>query len=184
MCLLRKAATSQGRSLRCTYAHKDIAFEFGSWSSSEFKLYLIKEFHRLKDEEAKAMSLVWNFQRTLAKVNYRIHTDAIKEHLISIQLTNAQTGKVYASELGLLNMALFGTTAAQWRQANPDQKGNIRDVATLEQLVVLSNLESINSVLIHQGISACGRLIQLNGITINQMQSLVNISETKNLIFS
>lgn len=184
MCLLRKAATSQGRSLRCTYAHKDIAFEFGSWLSPEFKLYLIKEFHRLKDEEAKAMSLVWNFQPTLAKVNYRIHTDAIKEHLIPIQLTNAQTGKVYASEADLLNMALFGTTAAQWRQANPDQKGNIRDVATLEQLVVLSNLESINSVLIHQGISACGRLIQLNGITINQMQSLVNISETKNLIFS
>lgn len=165
-----------------TYAHKDIAFEFGSWLSPEFKLYLIKEFQRLKDEEAKTMSLEWNFQRTLAKVNYRIHTDAIKEHLIPTQLTKAQTGKVYASEADLLNMALFGMTAAQWRQANPDQKGNIRDVATLEQLVVLSNLESINSVLIHQGISACERLIQLNGIAINQMQSLVNISETKNLI--
>ncbi|WLS91171.1 hypothetical protein RAM21_10955 [Gilliamella apicola] len=130
------------------------------------------------------MSLEWNFQHTLAKVNYRIHTDAIKEHLIPIQLTNVQTGKVYASEADLLNMALFGMTAAQWRQANPNQKGNIRDVATLEQLVVLSNLESINSVLIHQGISGCERLIQLNGIAINQMQSLVNIFETKNLIFS
>nr|WP_198248575.1 MULTISPECIES: hypothetical protein [Gilliamella] len=130
------------------------------------------------------MSLEWNFQRTLAKVNYRIHTDAIKEHLIPIQLTNAQTGKVYASEADLLNMALFGMTAAQWRQANPDQKGNTRDVATLEQLVVLSNLESINSVLIHQGISGFERLIQFNGLAINQMQSLVNISETKNLIFS
>nr|WP_254048617.1 hypothetical protein [Gilliamella sp. A7] len=130
------------------------------------------------------MLLEWNFQRTLAKVNNRIHTDAIKEHLIPIQLANAQTGKVYASEADLLNMALFGMIAAQWRQANPDQKRSIRDVATLEQLVILSNLESINSVLIHQGISACERLIQLNGIAINQMQSLVNISEMKNLIFS
>ncbi|KES18278.1 KilA-N domain protein [Gilliamella apicola SCGC AB-598-I20] len=167
-----------------TYAHKDIAFEFGSWLSPEFKPYLIKEFQRFKDEEAKVMSLEWNFQGTLAKVNYPIHTDAIKEHFIPIQLTNAQTEKVYASEADLLKMALFGLTAAQWRQANPDQKGNIRDVATLEQLVVLSNLQSINSVLIHQGISACERLIQLNGIAINQMQSLVNIFETKNLIFS
>lgn len=165
-----------------TYAHKDIAFEFGSWLSPEFKLYLIKEFQRLKDEEAKAMSLEWSFQRTLAKVNYRIHTDAIKEHLIPAQLTKVQTVKVYASEADLLNMALFGVTAAQWRQTNPDQNGNIRDVATLEQLVVLSNLESINSVLIQQGIRASERLIQLNSIAITQMRSLVSISETKNLI--
>lgn len=164
-----------------TYAHKDIAFEFGSWLSPEFKLYLIKEFQRLKDKEAKAMSLEWSFQRTLAKVNYRIHTDAIKERLIPSQLTKAQTAKVYASEADLLNMALFGVTAAQWRKANPDQKGNIRDVATLEQLVVLSNLESINSVLIHQGISASGRLTQLNQIAITQMRSLISIAQTQPL---
>lgn len=164
-----------------TYAHKDIAFEFGSWLSPEFKLYLIKEFQRLKDEEARTMSLEWSFQRTLAKVNYRIHTDAIKEHLIPTQLTKAQIIHVYASEADLLNMALFGVTAAQWRQANPGQKGNIRDVATLEQLVVLSNLESINSVLIHQGISASGRLTQLNQIAITQMRSLISIAQTQPL---
>ena len=159
-----------------TYAHRDIAFEFGSWLSPEFKLYLIKEFQRLKDEEARATSLEWNFQRTLAKVNYRIHTDAIKERLIPPQLTKAQTVTVYASEADLLNVALFGITAAQWRQANPDQPGNMRDTATLEQLVVLSNLESINSVLIHQGLSAPKRLAQLNGIAITQMRSIVGLS--------
>lgn len=164
-----------------TYAHKDIAFEFGSWLTPEFKLYLIKEFQRLKDEEARTMSLEWSFQRTLAKVNYRIHTDAIKEHLIPTQLTKAQIVHVYASEADLLNMALFGVTAAQWRQANPNQKGNIRDVATLEQLVVLSNLESINSVLIHQGISASERLMQLNQIAITQMRSLISIARTQPL---
>lgn len=162
-----------------TYAHKDIAFEFGSWLSPEFKLYLIKEFQRLKDEEARTTSLEWSFQRTLAKVNYRIHTDAIKEHLIPTQLTKAQIIHVYASEADLLNMALFGMTAVQWRQANPGQKGNIRDVATLEQLVVLSNLESINSVLIHQGISASERLTQLNQIAITQMRSLISIAQTQ-----
>lgn len=141
-----------------TYAHKDIAFEFGSWLSPEFKLYLIKEFQRLKDEEARATSLEWNFQRTLAKVNYRIHTDAIKERLIPPQLTKAQTGVVYANEADLLNVALFGMTAVQWRQVNPDQPGNMRDAATLEQLVVLSNLESINAVLIHQGATSVGAL--------------------------
>lgn len=164
-----------------TFAHKDIAFEFGSWLSPEFKLYLIREFQRLKDEEAKSMSLEWSFQRTLAKVNYRIHTDAIKEHLIPTQLNKAQIVHVYASEADLLNMALFGMTAAQWRQANPDQKGNIRDGATLEQLVVLSNLESINSVLIHQGISASERLTQLNQIAITQMRSLISIAGTQQL---
>lgn len=162
-----------------TYAHKDIAFEFGSWLSPEFKLYLIKEFQRLKDEEAKNQSLEWNFQRTLAKVNYRIHTDAIKEHLIPSQLTKVQTAKVYASEADILNVALFGVTAAQWRQANPEQTGNLRDVATLEQLVVLSNLESINSMLIHQGLEASERLVQLNSIAITQMRSLLTISETQ-----
>lgn len=164
-----------------TYAHRDIAFEFGSWLSPEFKLYLIKEFQRLKDDEARATSLEWNFQRTLAKVNYRIHTDAIKERLIPPQLTKAQTVTVYASEADLLNVALFGMTAAQWRQANPGQPGNMRDAATLEQLVVLSNLESINAVLIHQGLSAPERLAQLNGIAITQMRSLLSAPAIKRL---
>lgn len=158
-----------------TYAHRDIAFEFGSWLSPEFKLYLIKEFQRLKDEEARATSLEWSFQRTLAKVNYRIHTDAIQERLIPQQLTRTQTAMIYASEADLLNVALFGQTAAQWRQANPNQTGNMRDGASLEQLVVLSNLESINAVLIHQGLPAQDRLAQLNAIAITQMRSLMGI---------
>ncbi|CAI0919135.1 KilA-N domain [Serratia entomophila] len=162
-----------------TYAHRDIGFEFGSWLSPEFKLYLIKEFQRFKDEEARASSLEWSFQRTLAKVNYRIHTDAIKERLIPPQLTGVQTATVYASEADLLNVALFGMTAAQWRQTNPDQSGNMRDLATLEQLVVLSNLESINAVLIHQGLSAKERLSQLNMIAITQMRSLVGLPEVR-----
>jgi hypothetical protein len=162
-----------------TYAHRDIAFEFGSWLSPEFKLYLIKEFQRLKDEEARATSLEWSFQRTLAKINYRIHTDAIKERLIPPQLTKAQIVTVYASEADLLNVALFGMTAAQWRQANPQLPGNMRDVATLEQLVVLSNLESINAVLIHQGLIAPERLAQLNAIAISQMRSLLGATSVK-----
>jgi hypothetical protein len=164
-----------------TYAHRDIAFEFGSWLSPEFKLYLIKEFQRLKDEEARATSLQWSFQRTLAKINYRIHTDAIKERLIPPQLTKAQTVTVYASEADLLNVALFGMTAAQWRQANPEESGNMRDIATLEQLVVLSNLESINAVLIHQGLTAPERLAQLNSIAITQMRSLIGSPSVKRL---
>ncbi|AKG69430.1 KilA-N domain-containing protein [Serratia fonticola] len=164
-----------------TYAHRDVAFEFGSWLSPEFKLYLIKEFQRLKDEEARTASLEWSFQRTLAKVNYRIHTDAIKERLLPPQLTKAQTVTVYASEADLLNVALFGMTAAQWRQTNPEHPGNMRDSATLEQLVVLSNLESINAVLIHQGLSAKERLPQLNRIAITQMRSLVGLQEIKQL---
>ena len=164
-----------------TFAHRDIAFEFGSWLSPEFKLYLIKEFQRLKDEESRATSLEWSFQRTLAKVNYKIHTDAIKERLIPPRLTAAQTGIIYASEADLLNVALFGITAAQWRQANPDQAGNMRDVATLEQLVVLSNLESINAVLTHQGLAGPERLVQLNAIAITQMRSLVGIGTLKQL---
>jgi hypothetical protein len=174
--LLAKAGRYGG-----TFAHKDIAFEFGSWLSPEFKLYLIKEFQRLKDEEAKSTALEWNFQRTLTKVNYKMHTDAIKAHLIPPRLSKAQTVTVYASEADLLNVALFGQTAAQWRQSNPTQKGNMRDVATLEQLVVLSNLESINSVLIHQGLDASTRLVQLNGIAIRQMRSLMGMNEIKKL---
>ncbi len=156
-----------------TYAHRDIAFEFGSWLSPEFKLYLIKEFQRLKDEEARSTALEWSFQWTLSKVNYKIHTDAIKEHLIPPRLSKLQAGTVYASEADLLNVALFGLTAAQWRQANPEQPGNMRDSSTLEQLVVLSNLESLNAVLIHQGMAAPARLTQLNAIAITQMRSLL-----------
>ena len=164
-----------------TYAHKDIAFEFGMWISAEFKIYLIKEFQRLKDEEARATSLEWNFQRTLSKVNYKIHTDAIKERLLPPRLTAAQTSVIYASEADLLNVALFGITAAQWRQINPQQPGNMRDAATLEQLVVLSNLESINAVLIHQGLAPKDRLVQLNAIAITQMRSLIGLDALKQL---
>ena len=164
-----------------TYAHKDIAFEFGSWLSPEFKLYLIKEFQRLKDEESRATSLEWSFQRILSKVNYKIHTDAIKERLIPPLLTPAQIAIIYASEADLLNVALFGITAAQWRQTNVGQSGNIRDTATLEQLVVLTNLESINAVLIHQGLPASERLVQLNAIAITQMRSLVGMDSLQQL---
>lgn len=156
-----------------TFAHKDIAFEFASWISIEFKLYIIKEFQRLKEEEGKRQQIEWSFQRTLAKVNYKIHTDAIKENLIPLVLSKQQTSFVYASEADVLNMALFGMTAKLWRDANPDEKGNIRDVATIQQLVVLSNLESINAMLIAQSIPQNERLIQLNKLAITQMKSLV-----------
>jgi hypothetical protein len=163
-----------------TYAHPDIAFEFGMWVSAEFKIYLIKEFQRLKEEEDDRLKLGWNLQRTLAKVNYQIHTDAIKEKLIPKELSKTQINFVYASEADMLNMALFGMTARHWREANPNADGNIRDAASIEQLVVLSNLESINSVLIHQGSKQSERLEQLNKIAINQMQSLLkNVSLKK-----
>jgi hypothetical protein len=161
-----------------TFAHKDIAFEFASWISAGFKLYLIKEFQRLKADENDKLKLEWNLQRTLAKVNYHIHTDAIKENLIPKQLSKSQTSFVYANEADLLNVALFGITAKQWRDANPKADGNIRDMASIEQLVVLSNLESINAVLIHQGLSQSERLIQLNKIAITQMKSLINRPNT------
>ncbi|WP_205510767.1 KilA-N domain-containing protein [Longitalea arenae] len=164
-----------------TFAHKDIAFEFGSWLSPEFKLYLIKEFQRLKDEENKTHQLEWNLQRTLSKINYRIHTDAIKETLIPPQLTRQQTGTIYASEADLLNMALFGKTATEWRKENPGKSGNIRDEASLEQLVVLSNLESINAVLLRQELSQSQRLQQLNEIAISQMKSLLANNALKKL---
>ena len=135
-----------------TFAHKDIAFEFASWISIEFKLYLIKEFQRLKEEENNRLNIGWNLQRTLAKVNYRIHTDAIKENIIPLLLTKKDTSLIYASEADLLNMALFGKTAQQYKTANPTAIGNLRDEASIEQLVILSNLESINAVFIHQGI--------------------------------
>ena len=156
-----------------TFAHKDIAFEFASWISSEFKLYLIKEFQRLKENESDRLKLDWNLQRTLAKVNYHIHTDAVKEKMIPPELSNQQIQIVYANEADILNVALFGITARQWRDANSTLEGNIRDYATIEQLVVLSNLESINSVLIHQGLTQRQRLQQLNHVAITQMKSLL-----------
>ena len=164
-----------------TFAHKDIAFEFASWISASFKMYLIKEFQRLKEAEIQHQHLGWNLQRTLAKINYRIHTDAIKETLIPITLTNQQKSYVYADEADLLNVALFGKTAKQWREENPENKGNIRDEATIEQLVVLSNLESINSVLIKQNLSQSDRLEKLNQIAISQMKSLLANPSVKKL---
>lgn len=164
-----------------TFAHKDIAFEFASWVSVGFKLYLIKEFQRLKADENDRLKLEWNLQRTLAKVNYHIHTDAIKENLVPKELSKTQISLVYANEADLLNMALFGFTAKEWRDANPDKSGNVRDHAPIEQLVVLSNLESINAVLINQGLSQSDRLKKLNQIAIAQMKSLVNNQKIKNL---
>ncbi|MDR1702052.1 MAG: KilA-N domain-containing protein, partial [Sporomusaceae bacterium] len=145
-----------------TYAHREIAYEFAAWVSVEFKLYLVKEFDRLKNDEVQRQSLEWNLQRTLSKINYRIHTDAIKEQIIPKKVTRAQAAAVYASEADLLNVALFGMTAAEWRVSNPDKDGNMRDHATLEQLVVLSNLESINALLIRQDLPQNERLPQLN----------------------
>ena len=164
-----------------TYAHRDIAFEFASWISSEFKLYLIVEFQRLKDDENARLHLGWNLQRTLAKINYRIHTDAIKETLLPPAITKAQTALVYANEADLLNVALFGQTAKQWRDAHPGAEGNIRDHAPLEQLVVLTNLESLNSVLIRQGVPQPERLLKLNEIAITQMRTLLSDSNVKRL---
>ena len=164
-----------------TYAHKDIAFEFGMWISPEFKIYLIKEFQRLKEEEYRTQSLEWNLQRTLAKVNYKIHTDAIKDKLIPPRISKTQSNFIYANEADLLNVALFGMTAGEWRQGNHGKAGNLRDYAALEQLVVLSNLESINAVLIHQGLAQPERLRQLNDIAINQLKSLIGAYALKRL---
>jgi hypothetical protein len=164
-----------------TYAHKDIAFHFAMWLSPEFQIYLVKEFQRLKEDENNRLKLEWSYQRHLAKVNYHIHTDAIKENLIPKELSKRQINFVYANEADLLNAALFGITAKQWRDANPESKGNIRDEATIEQLVILSNLESINAVLIHQGLEQPDRLKQLNLIAINQMKSLVHNRTLKKL---
>jgi hypothetical protein len=156
-----------------TYAHSDIAFEFGMWISAEFKIYLIKEFQRLKTDENERLNLEWNLQRTLAKVNYKIHTDAIKENLLPETLTKAKIDFVYANEADMLNVALFGLTAKEWRDANKDKDGNLRDWASLEQLVVLSNLESINAVFIQQGLAQSERLQKLNLVAITQMKSLI-----------
>jgi len=162
-----------------TYAHKDIAFEFGSAISAVFRLFLIKEFQRLKADEQSSKSLEWNLQRTLSKINYRIHTDAIKEHIIPAWVTKEQVNYTYASEADLLNVALFGKTAKEWRDEHPGEKGNIRDYASLEQLVVLSNMESINALLIRQDLPQRERLVQLNTVAITQMRSLVENKKLK-----
>jgi hypothetical protein len=153
-----------------TYAYKDIAFEFGMWVSPEFKIYLIKEFERLKDEEHRQLG--WDIKRNLTKINYRIHTDAIKENLIPPTLTSWQINNIYANEADVLNVALFGITAKQWRDVNPSQKGNIRDYANISQLVCLSNLENLNALFINEGMPQAERLAKLNAIAINQMKLL------------
>ena len=155
-----------------TYAHTDIAFEFASWISPEFKLYIIKDYQRLKADESHVKQIDWNIKREIAKSNYKIHTDAIKEKLILPTLSNAQISHTYASEADIINVALFGITAKDWRKMNPDAKGNIRDTATIEQLIVLSNLESMNAVFIREGLSQSERLFRLNQIAIFQLQSL------------
>jgi len=160
-----------------TYAHKDIAFEFGMWISPEFKIYLIKEFQRLKDDENRRLSLSWNLNRTLSKLNYRIHTDAIKANLIPAAVTPAQAAITYASEADLLNVALFGLTARQWRDANPKLEGNMRDYASVEQLLVLANIESMNAEFIHMALPQGERLTRLNAIAIRQMQVLAGNTE-------
>jgi hypothetical protein len=155
-----------------TYAHKDLAFEFGSWLSPEFKLYLIKEFQRLKDDENRRLSLAWDLNRTLSKLNYRIHTDAIKTHLIPAIVTPEQVAITYATEADILNVALFGQTARQWRDANPKLEGNMRDYAGIEQLLVLANIEGMNAEFIHMGLTQSDRLKRLNEIAIRQMKTL------------
>ncbi len=160
-----------------TYAHKDLAFEFASWVSPQFKLYLLKEFQRLKEEEQKQLG--WTAKRELSKINYRIHTDAIKQHLIPEELTAKQTSIIYANEADVLNVALFGITAKEWREANPDMKGNIRDYATINQLICLSNMENLNAVFINECIPQCERLIKLNQIAIQQMAVLEDVEHRK-----
>ena len=164
-----------------TYAHKDLAFEFGSWLSPEFKLYLIKEFQRLKDDENRRLSLAWNLNRTLSKLNYRIHTDAVKAHLIPALVTPAQAAIVYATEADVLNVALFGQTAKQWRESNPKLEGNMREYASVEQLLVLANIEGMNAEFIHMSLAQGERLKRLNQIAIRQLQVLTATPVAKRL---
>jgi hypothetical protein len=162
-----------------TYAHQDIAFEFGMWISAEFKIYLVKEFQRLKNIESQTLD--WNVKRSLTKINYRIHTDAIKQNLIPLNLNRKQISIIYANEADVLNMALFGKTAKQWRDENPDEKGNIRDYANVSQLVCLSNLENLNAVFIAEELSQPIRLEKLNQIAISQMKILLEDYTVKKL---
>ena len=172
ICLQAKAGRYGG-----TYAHKDIAFEFAMWISPEFKIYIVKEFQRLKVKEQELLG--WTAKRELSKINYRIHTDAIKSHLVPEEVTKEQANIIYAEEADVLNVAMFGMTAKQWREANPDLKGNIRDYATINELICLSNMENINAVLINDGIPQGERLIKLNQIAIQQMQVLEGSSGRK-----
>ena len=160
-----------------TYAHKDIAFEFASWVSPQFKLYLLKEFQRLKEEEQKTLG--WSAKRELTKINYHIHTEAIKRNLIPIELTPQQTSIIYANEADVLNVALFGITAKEWREANPYLKGNIRDYATINELICLANMENLNAVFINENLSQRERLIKLNQIAIQQMGILQDFNDRK-----
>ncbi len=159
-----------------TYAHSDIAFEFASWVSAEFKLYIIKDYKRIKSDENSKLSLGWNLNREISKINYRIHTDAIKENLIPAELTSNQISFTYANEADVLNVALFGVTSKQWRDANPNKKGNIRDYADINQLLVLANMESYNAVLIKQGKLQSERLIELHALAKNQIETLSKAS--------
>lgn len=163
-----------------TYAHKDIAFEFAMWISPEFKVYIVKEFQRLKEEEQRLVG--WSAKRELSKINYRIHTDAIKHNLIPAEITKTQASIIYANEADVLNVAMFGLTARQWRDANPDLKGNIRDYASINELICLSNMENINAVFIEQGISQSERLIKLNKIAIHQMSVLESGENDRELL--
>lgn len=158
-----------------TYAHKDIAFEFGMWISAEFKIYLVREFQRLKEQEQ--VQIQWSAKRELSKINYRIHTDAIKQHLIPQEITPQQVSKIYASEADVLNVSMFGMTALEWRDAHPELKGNIRDYATINELICLSNMENLNAVFINEGLQQKERLIKLNQIAIQQMSILENINK-------
>lgn len=160
-----------------TFAHKDIAFEFASWVSPQFKLYLLKEFQRLKEHEQQQLG--WSAQRELSKINYHIHTQAIKQNLIPKELTHEQTSIIYASEADVLNVALFGITAKQWRELNPTLKGNIRDFATINELICLSNMENLNAVFINEGLPQGERLVKLNQIAIQQMRILENVGGRK-----
>jgi len=162
-----------------TYAHKDIAFEFASWISAEFKLFLIKEFQRLKNDEISQQQLGWDIKRTIVKMNYHIHTDAIKNNLIPLDISKNSINFIYANEADLLNIALFGFTAKEWRELNQDKKGNIRDYASVEQLVVLANLESLNAEFIKQGLEPKDRLERLNKIAIEQLKLLLRYSQGK-----
>ncbi|MBM6732875.1 DNA-binding protein [Megasphaera sp. ASD88] len=169
-----------------TYAHSDIAFEFASWISPEFKLYIIKDYQRLKTNESHQQALAWSVKREIAKTNYRIHTDAIKDNLLPPHLSKQEITFTYASEADLINKALFGITAKEWRQKNPDAKGNIRDAATIEQLIVLANLETMNAEFIREGLPQSDRLFRLNQIAIYQMNSFLtntpkSIQELKKL---
>ncbi len=168
ICIQAKAGRYGG-----TYAHKDIAFEFAMWISPEFKIYIVKEFQRLKEEEQKQLG--WNAKRELAKINYRIHTDAIKRNIVPQEVSAQQASIIYASEADVLNVAMFGMTAREWREANADLPGNIRDYATINELICLSNMENLNAVFIDQGLPQGERLVRLNQIAIQQMQVLSGV---------